>query len=279
MAFDLGDVVPLSITIADPSGALADAGQVTVTVTLPDGTADSQAVNPTVTGLYDYDYPTVQAGRHNVRWVATGTNASAYSDAFDVQPADDGDFISVADAKHHLKRQGTTSAIDDEKLRSFVSSACQMITDRMGQVSPTTVVHDVTKLGDTIVLPTRPVISVTSVQRLPGLAVLPQADEGAGVHGWKPPSVEGVLEHTTTFGGRVRVTYRAGRTPLPANFRLAALELTGHLWRTSQHNPAAGRPVLQADEQVVPGVTFALPYTVRQLLGLDKRPQDEILVG
>jgi len=33
------------------------------------------------------------------------------------------------------------------------------------------------------------------------------------------------------------------------------------------------------DGTVVPGVTYALPYTVRQLLGLDRLPRDEVPVG
>jgi uncharacterized phiE125 gp8 family phage protein len=192
-----------------------------------------------------------------------------------VDPADDGAFVSLADVKAHLKK--TTSG-DDEKLRSFISAACQAITDRMGQVSPLTVVADIRPHRCQVVLPTRPVISVTSVVQLPGLAVIPPADAGADTDGWMLESAEGVVS-VTGWSDRVRVTYRAGRSPLPANFRLAALELVAHLWRTSQLNSGGGRPPVGVDETIVPGVSYALPYNVRQLLGLDKRPRDEILVG
>lgn len=276
MSFDLGDVVPLSVTVTDPAGQPANAGAVSLIITLPDGTTTTVApVSSTSTGVYDYDYATVQAGRHHVRWVATGANASAFTDSFDVQPADDGDFISLVDAKAHLKK---SAPADDEKLRQFVSAACQMITDRMGQVSPLTVVADRRLHRCRIVLPARPVISIVSVQQLPGLAAIAQADAGTGTGGWTLESAEGVLS-VTGWSGRIRVTYRAGRTPLPADFRLAALELVSHLWRTSQLNAGGGRPAVGVDETIVPGVSYALPYNVRQLLGLDKRPQDEILVG
>ncbi|MDH2429320.1 hypothetical protein [Sphaerisporangium sp. TRM90804] len=275
MSWDLGDVVPLSIAITNENGQPEDAGQVMLTVTRPDGTIDTQGpIVSTTPGVYDVDYPAAQVGRHRWRMVATGANASAFGDVFEVVAADDGVFISLADARAHLKN---SSAADEAKLRGIIAAACQMITDRMGAVAPVTVVHEVTACRGVAVLPTRPVISVSSVLRLPGLEPLLPGDDG-----WTLTSREGVLEgvlSTSRWRHRVRVTYLAGRSPIPANFRLAALELTAHLWRTTQHNSGGGRPGLVVDEQVIPGVSYALPYTVRQLLGLDKRPRDEILVG
>lgn len=186
------------------------------------------------------------------------------------------DFISVAELKAHLNKASTGN---DSELASFASTACQMIVDRMGQVSPVVAVVEVPGGGPVVVLEHRPVISVTSVQQLPGGAAVDAADVVAGTAGWVLDSPEGVLRHTGVRFGRVRVTYVAGRDPVPATFRMAALELAAHLWRTSQHNTGGGRPALVSDEQVVPGVSYALPYSVRQLLGLDKRPQDEVFVG
>jgi hypothetical protein len=263
--FDLGAVVPLSVTVRDPAGQPADAGEVTLTITLPDGAVAAVGpVTSTEPGVYGVDYVTVKAGRHLARWVATGVNASAYVEVFDVAAADPGAFISLADLKRHLNKTGVG---DDDELRRFAVAACAMVEDRIGHVTPVTLVHEV-RAGRRLVLPQRPVVEVVSVQRLPGLepveAVL--------------TSPEGVVE---LAGGRgmVRVTYRAGRTPIPGNVRMAALELAAHLWRTSQLNSRGGRlPVGEAD-QYMPGVTFSLPYSVRQLLGLDKRPRDEVLVG
>lgn len=273
MSFDLGDPVPLSITITDAGGQPANAGSVALTITLPDGTADQAGpIGPTSTGVYDHDFVTTQTGLHIVRWVATGANASAFADVFDVQPAADGSFISLADVKNHLKK---TDTADDEKLRGFRDAACQMIKDRMGHVTPAALTMD--GGGRTVILE-RPAISVTSVVQLPGGDSVPAADPVAGTDGWTLDAGAGLLTLSRSYG-RVRVTYRAGRSPLPGNFRLAALELTGHLWRTSQHNTSGGRPSLGVDETVVPGVSYALPYNVRQLLGLDKRPQEEVLVG
>lgn len=276
MSWDLGDKVPLSIEIRDPSGALADAGNVALTITLPDGTMEAH--DPVVSasaGVYSFDYPTIQAGLHRVRWLATGANASAFTDVFDVEPADDMPFISVADAREHLNK---TSA-DDEHLRGFVGAACQLIEDRMGAVSPRTVTADVTARCGVIVLPRRPVISITSVVRLPGGAVVPPADALAGTPGWTLESPEGVLAVPLWFG-RVRATYRAGRSPLPKNFRLAGLELIKHLWQGSQHNNGGGRPVLDSDTIAASVRPFAMPYRVMELLGLRKdQERDEVFVG
>jgi hypothetical protein len=215
MSWDLGDVVPLSITIADADGALADAGSVTLTITTPDGTAtDIGPIASTTTGVYDHNYATVQAGRHVVRWVATGTNAAAFADTFEVDPADDGAFISLADARKHIKRADTTA---DEQLRGFIAAACQMIEDRMGHVAPVTLTLD--GCGRTIILE-RPVVAVTSVVELPSGDAVAAADDLAGTHGWTLEGGAGLLRLSTSYG-RVRVTYRAGRSPLPGNFRLA----------------------------------------------------------
>jgi hypothetical protein len=96
---DLGDVVPLTVQIRDANGVLANATAVTLTITLPDGTTISPApANPSV-GLYQVDYVTVMEGRHIVRWVATGNNASAYTDSFDVRPVNPPLILSLSAAK------------------------------------------------------------------------------------------------------------------------------------------------------------------------------------
>lgn len=277
MSWDLADKVPLSIEIKDPSGALADAGNVALTITLPDGTSETHdPIASTTAGVYDYDYPTVQAGVHHVRWVATGANASAFTDAFVVEPADGAPWISLADARQHLNK----TPADDEQLRWFVGAACQLIEDRMGAVGPRTVTADVRAHRGVIVLPQRPVISVTNVVRLPGGAVVSQADALAGTPGWTLESVEGVLR-VPVWCGDVRVTTRIGRSPLPSNFRLAGLDLIKHLWQGSQHNGAGGRPMLVDSDAIAASVRpFAMPYRVMELLGLKKdQERDEVFVG
>lgn len=280
MTFAFGAAARLSTSVRD-EGVLVTPASIVLTILLPDGTiAGPFTPTNSTTGVYYYDYTPAQAGGHVARWVTTGPVA-ADEEPFDVAALwGEAGFISLADAKDHLNKSRLPTP-DDEKLRLFVVAACQMIEDRMGRVSPATVVHDITQRGSTIVLPARPVIAVTTVQRLPGLDPLPAADEGAGVAGWYLDGSEGVLRHTACFPGRVRVTYRAGRTPLPLNFQLAALELVAHLWRGSQHNQAGGRPALGETDALSASVrTFAMPYRVMELLGLKKdQERDEPLIG
>lgn len=275
--YDLGDVATLSVNVTDSAGSAANAGAMAITITLPDGTTVTQSgISPTDTGQYDYDYPTTQAGRHSVRWVATGVNASTFEDAFDVAPADSGAFVSLADVKAHINKTGTD---DDEELRGFVTAGCRMIEERVGHVTPVTVSEDRTGC-DVLVLADRPVLSVTSVATLPSLTVVPQADPVNSVAGWTLDGPAGILKHSSTSFGSVRVTYRAGRTPVPGNIRLAALELISHLWRSSQLNNSGGRPPFADTETpIMPGSAYALPIRVRELLGLSTLPTDQIFVG
>lgn len=188
------------------------------------------------------------------------------------------DFITVAEVKTHMDKAGGT--VDDVEMSGFVASACQMIRERIGEVSAVTAVVEHCTRRDVIVLEHRPVISITKVERLPGLALVPPGDAGTGVAGWVLESLEGILRHTHCWPGSVRVTYQAGRTPLPGNVRLAGLELAAHLWRSSQLNSGGTRPAFgDSETPVMVGSAYALPIRVRELLGLGKNPTDEILVG
>lgn len=272
---DLGDLVPLSITITDSDGDLADAGAVNLTITLPDLTATTVGpISPTTIGVYDHDYTTVQAGRHGVRWVATGANASVYTDAFTVEPSDPDAFISLAAVNEFLGRSA-----DDPDLRKWLGPACRMIRDRMGHVSPVEFVEDFTDPRAPVILTEYPVIEVVSVEALPGLAAIPEANPATGVAGWTVKN--GIVRKSSGWLGKVRVTYRAGRTPVPTNFTLAGWELAAHLWRNSQLNAGGGRPALSDDDTpIMPGSAFALPIRVRELLGLGRDQfGSEVLIG
>jgi hypothetical protein len=285
MSFELGAAVPLSVTIKDKDNNLANAGAVALTVTLPDGTtAVTTGITPTSTGVYDHDFPTTQAGVHQVRWVATGLNASAFTDVFTVDAAAGRTFISLAEIKRHLKKD-LTETKDDAELLEFIASACQMIEDRIGPVSPRSATQTVWRhaylhASRQILLDQHPVIGVTTVT-VDGTTV-PEADPVAGADGWVLDAAPGVLAHTRHWPwGRVQVTYRVGRSPLPGNIQMAGLELAGHFWRTMKlTNSGNGRPnPAGADDLALRGVGYALPYRVRELLGLGKLPTSDVQVG
>lgn len=276
---DLGDPYSLTATITNASGVPENAGSVHVVITLPDGNSvDSGAIASTSPGVYNYSYPTVQVGRHNARWEATGTNASAFSTGFYVNPSDTGEFISLTHFRSYIKKKVTT---DDETIRTFIAATCSTINDRCGQISPITLTEDhETSFGGFVRLRKYPIISVTSVLQLPGLTAVPQGNRATGVIGWYFDSATNAfLPLNIGRCGWFRITYRAGRLEIPQNYILGALELTRHLWQTSQQNPGGGRPPIGTDDVIVNGVSYAMPYNVRQLLGLDKRPRLGIHVG
>lgn len=191
-------------------------------------------------------------------------------------------WITVAELKTHMSK---TAGADDAELAGFVAAACAAIVDRVGQVSPVAATADVTlrrrRPGrDGAVLPDWPVAEVSAVEALPGGEVVPAADPLTNAHGWTL-AAGGVLLVTGAVSRRVRVTYLAGRAPVPANVRLAALELAGHLWKASKLNNASQRlPAgFGGDQVTMPGAAYALPIRVRELLGLGANPTDDLLVG
>src|SRR5215216_2946580 len=83
---DQGQTYRYRQTVKDTSGVLANAGTVTFTITLPDGTLATPSAVNTGTGLYDIAYTTTQAGLHQLRGSATGgvlgTEFDFWTDAF-----------------------------------------------------------------------------------------------------------------------------------------------------------------------------------------------------
>ena len=133
MTYDLGDVVPLGITITDSTGANANASAVTCTITLPDGTTSTGSVTNPSTGLYNCDFSPSQTGRHAVRWVATGTNASAYTDEFTVRDYADLGLLGLDEVKSHLNISATDTTLDEE-LRRFIDAATDLAEQYLGQI-------------------------------------------------------------------------------------------------------------------------------------------------
>lgn len=264
MSWDLGAVVPLSVSITDGTGNPANAGAVAVTVTLPDGTTSAPAASNPATGVYNADYPTVQAGRHSVRWVATGLNASAYTDTFDVAPADPYQIVSLAEAKAHLRKPATASD-DDDDLMGFIRAATGVVEQYVGSVVRRTWVETFDGGGHSrLLLAHPPALSVTSV--VEDGATLAAAD-------YKLHPASGVL--TRVAGSwdlpwrpgiqNVVVTYAAGRTAVEASWRLAALIIVKHMWETQR--AAAPGPLTQGNEDFDPRYTYSIPRRALELLG------------
>jgi hypothetical protein len=122
--------------VKNSSGVLANAGTVTVTITLPDGTTDTPAVVNTSTGLYDIAYLVTMPGLHQVHCEATGavlgTEVDVWEDSFVAEPASLS-FIGVDEAISHLRAEtALTSDVNREKVRTLciaVSNAVELDLD------------------------------------------------------------------------------------------------------------------------------------------------------
>jgi len=249
--FDLADPVPLSVQVKDAAGVLANATAVVLTVTLPDGTTATPAVTNASAGVYTATYTPTLAGRHGVRWVATGTNASAYTDAFDVDEAAPSGIVSLADARAHLN---VTSTTNDEEIRTMIDAATEWVEHRIGPVVRRSITTTVAPAGGTLFLDP-PVISLTSLTSAYGytetfnLATV-YTDLGAGIirYGYAGG----------TFAYPVTVTYVAGRAIVPASIRVATLLILKSLWETQRGAVALSVQGLDDTENLGDGIGLAV---------------------
>jgi hypothetical protein len=261
MPFDLGATARLTAECRDPGGTLTTAGTATVTITLPDGTSVSpSATETTPLGTYTADYVTAQPGRHTVRWVFTSP-AHAYTDSFDVAPAQSTALLSLADAKRHLN---LTSATDDDEVRAWIGATTEAVEWFVGPVVPRTVVEDHTATSPGVLaLRQVPVLELTSV------AGILTGATGYEVDTLSLDGASGIVRRLdgATLAGPLRVTYEAGRRIVPPVITAAARIILQHLWRTQQ---GPGRPQLGVGDfdvtEPIPGLGYAIPNRAMQLL-------------
>lgn len=270
MAFDLGDVVPLTVEIKDASGALANAGSVVLTITLPDGTTSTPAVSNLSTGRYQVDFPTTQSGRHQARWVASGVNASAYVDIFDVRPAAPPLLVSLKDTKEQLNK---IAAIDDEELRRLIESATAAVERHLDKAVVRRTVVEERDMGNvsarawpgilqSFTLTTKPVISITSIVAAAGGLTWNPADMHVTENG-----IVRVLTGAVVWGPVV-FTYEAGMTVVPAEYGQAAAIIIQHIWENTQRGrKGSPRSGLETPGAGFTSFGYSIPNAALELLG------------
>ena len=263
---DVGDTIPFAADVRDADAALANAVTVTLTLTLPDGTTATPTVTnpPASTGHYGYDYPTVQAGPHDARWLFTfaGGLTTSLTQHYDVRPTETGAIISLADAKDQLR---ITTTDFDERLRGFIESATRVVERHIGSaVVRRTVIEDhrFTSYSRSLVLKKSPVISVTSVASVDGSAAWSTSDlylsKDSGIISVKSGGL---------FCGHIEVIYVPGMLVIPSNYVDSATMIVEHLWQTRRGVKGAPRAGGQEDTVTIPGMGFAVPRAALELLG------------
>lgn len=261
--YDLGDVASLAVAITDSAGAAANAGAVALTVTLPDGTTVTPTVTNAATGSYTASYTPTLPGRHGVRWVATGANASAFTDSFTVMDPVDIPVVSLAEAKRHLNITSTTS---DEELRAFIAAAQDAGERYTGRVFGRRSIVETHDGGSAaIVLAGIPVVSVTTV--VEDGTTLTAADYVAHL-------TAAVLYRAagTTWDNSdpqtVVVTYVAGYAQQPPTDRQGVLEMVRHMWETQRGSMAT----FPRGDDYTPGAGYSIPNRVAELWNLNRMP-------
>lgn len=254
--FDLGDTVPLGVTIRNASDVpVTPSGGPVLTITLPDATVVTPTPVPGTTGVYTYDYVTTQAGRHAVRWTTTGP-ATAFTDAFDVDTTAPAMLFSLAEAKEFLNIRSTDTT-SDEELRAMVAAVTAVVEAQVGPCVRRTVTATIYPTGNIykpVVLPDTHILSLTSAATVTGTTI--------DTTGWI--AEDGIIRSAGTVYPYSlampwtpwTITYVVGRAVIPPNVILAAKEILRVAW-ASQRGPVDEAP------------PFLIPYRAGALLQPD----------
>lgn len=264
MAIDVGDVHQLRYDHY-VNGALASAGTAAWTLTLPDGTTTTFPATPISAGQYRNDYSTMFPGPHRARWVGTGVNAGAWSDTFDVRPANPGSLISLADARRALRYDDAAFVGDDEDIRLNVEATTWAIEDHLRKVIVRRQTSEIAldcRGSRRVMLDNHPVISLVSVTRLDAAGTWTITDLRADRSGLI------TVKAGPWFVGDVEFVVVAGEVVVGPNIVVAARIIVKHLWEV---NRAADRGAsrFRTDDDLgrTDGSGFALPNRALELLG------------
>ena len=279
--YDLGDVVALAIAVKDSTGTLANATTVVATITLPDASTVTPTVTNASTGNYQINYTPTLVGRHSVRWLATGSNAGAYSDAFDVSAVDVGFLCSLQDLRDELNLTSTNTTNDDE-LRLYLAATTPIIEDLAGPQLRQTFVEQLDGGVKTLIVRHSPIATVTSVIEYWGSYsfTLTQVSNPtlATQYSYTLDASSGTLTRRSQAGAQwfamgsrnIVVTYTVGSGIVPANVRLAARRQAAHLYRTSQQGSRPAFGTGDTDMAYTPS-GYAVPRGVIELVKPQRR--------
>lgn len=166
--------------------------------------------------------------------------------------------VPLSEAKTHLN---VTVDTHDAELQGLLDAAESTIAQRCGRLGSTPTTERVPG-GDDLLLVARPAVSLVSVTSADG-AVLDLSslylDSSAGIVS---------MSSGASFPARYyTVVFNAGRSSLPADLRLAVLELTRHFWVTQRGGSRRpGSPAGDSYSNTLPGAGASLPFRVEQLI-------------
>lgn len=175
--------------------------------------------------------------------------------------------LDLDDVKEYLG--GGISDDKNAELQTVIDAAEAAVGNLVGPLEPVTVTERVWPSGDgSLFLARNPALSLASVT--------PRDSDPLDVDGLDLDA--GVVTQLSGCwfsggAGPFTVVYQAGWDTLPADIRLAALELVRHLWAT-QRGSGNARPRPQGDlSNTLPGSAYALPIRVEQMLAPHRVPR------
>lgn len=279
-----GAAVPLTWTSTDTQGSpFEGTTSVTLKVTAPDGTTSLPTVTHAGGGVYWVSFTSTQAGHHLVAWTATAPGlADAFCDSFEVQPAQDGTIVSLAEAKEILQMTGTTDY--DAVLQGYNAAATNVVEYMCGPVVRQTVTETIPSRGTVVCLSKPPVIGLQAWTQVPaelaatGITVAspPSPMLRTRLYGIEWPLDElycdprrGIVTHTSGlpfFYCAYVWQYQAGRVVIPAALYEAAKVILEHLYQVKRGGVGAQDVAAGESVTTLPGFGFAIPNRALELL-------------
>lgn len=148
--------------------------------------------------------------------------------------------LTLADAKAHLNLSGLSSTLSDVEIQSFINSAVDVVSKRVGPLEPTNKTDRVWSNGWSLTVRTTPVISLTSVT---AVYVSTTADVSSLF-----VSPSGVVTWSNTwnwfYAGWYDVAYVAGYQTVPPGLLTAVKEVVWQMATTQRGHsarPTAGQ--------------------------------------
>lgn len=270
---DVGDPIPGLSIMTTAGGVAADPTLLTLTLTLPDGTTkvgtypaapgDTLTVARASAGVFSCAYVTVQAGRHVVRWVASGAGTDrAHVDAHNVAASTAVPLVSLADIREQCR---AASTVADEELRWYGLVASRMAEDHTQVWRPTTITATKDGGGRFVRLPA-PVRSITSVTDS-GVAVTSTGWTLDAARGWLYRGTQASQDRWAQGVANVVVVLVAGPADgiVPEGILQGVRIQVQHLWDTQRGGAATVARQSGADFTTDPRTGFSIPNRVLEM--------------
>ena len=276
--YPLGQPCRISTTVRDVTGALVDAGALTLLVktAAADGTWTTTGTYSSPahdgTGLYHQDIPVTDlaaTGHYQYTWTSTGTGAGVSFGEFDVFDPFEVSVLPLQDAKDALNiPQATTSS--DTEIQSYIATIESNLERATGGPLVNRVVTERSEMmSHQTVIPVRqrPLVSVTSIASASGSNIDISGGLDLDVNAGLIRRKLGLPFYGPFFTWlpMVNVTYVAGwGVSVPAAFNSFARVVIQHLW-SSQRGPAA-LPMGGGEMVAIPGFGFLVPNMAAEML-------------